>query len=253
MFRLRRPCLTLCDRVVCVSFAPPTMSSATRPNSPSDSPSDVSTDATLDNVPNKTTHHTPSDVDLGTEALHTAETSENVLQHGGTSDDDIGERIASIVNYLKVDTLYLPLQSIRKEVGWKYENRSHRLVVKGDASGTSAILTLVAVISTDSFFLTPDAYYKGANSITASLADVKLSCIARRPVEAPLASDFASALANLLWLMEQVRSPGLPRQGVTMPSGAANPTSLKLRHVLFKVSCHHDSGPLTHRTSGDWN
>ena len=158
-----------------------------------------------------------------------------------------------MVNYLKLETLYLPLQDTRKDVAWKYENRSHRLVVKGDASSKSAILTLVAVISTDSFFLTPDAYYKGANTITASLADVKLSCIARRPVDAALASDFGSALANLLWLMEQVRTPGLTRQGVTMPSGAANPTSLKLRHVLFKVSVRHDSGQLSHYFKGNWH
>ena len=125
--------------------------------------------------------------------------------------------------------------------------------MKGDASGASAVLTLVAVISADSFFLTPDAHYKGANHITASLADVKLTCIVRRPVEAELASDYGSGLANLIWLMEQVRSPGLSRQGVTMPSGAVNPTSIKLRHVLFKVSCLHGSGRLAHRTSGDWN
>jgi len=101
-----------------------------------------------------------------------------------------------------------------------------------------AIMTVIANISTDSFYLTPDAYYKGSTTVTASLADVKLSCVARRPVEPDIANDFALALTNVMWLMERVRSPGVLRLGVTLPTGSVTPVAFKFRHVLFKVSCH---------------
>ena len=154
--------------------------------------------------------------------------------HSDVPDDDTMTRIDLVCNYLKESSLYAPLQSTRQLVTWKPENRSHRLVVKD--TDQPAVMTVIAIISSDSFFLTPDAYYKGGNNITPSLADVKLTCIARRPVEANIATDFVSALANVLWLMEQVRSPGVPRVGVTLPSGSVIPTSFKFRHVLFKVS-----------------
>ena len=142
-----------------------------------------------------------------------------------------------IANYLKQDTLYLPLQTTRERVVWQADNRCNRLVRKDHGDGDDpAMLTIIAIISNDGFFLTPDAYYKGGTQITPSLADVELSCLLRRPIDATLGNEFSSALANIVWLMEQVRTPGLARTGVTMPVGSVNPVALKLRHVLFKVS-----------------
>ena len=150
--------------------------------------------------------------------------------------NDVTERIALLQNYLKHDTLYLPSQATRELVAWRAENRSNRLVPKHAPEGSDpAILTIIAVISTDGFFLTPDAYYKGSTQLTPSLADVKMSCLLRRPLDTNLSSDFTSGLTNLLWLMEQVRTPGFPRVGVAMPVGSSTPVMIKLRHVLFKV------------------
>ena len=150
------------------------------------------------------------------------------------SDDDTADRVGLVRNYLRLESLYAPLQATRQLVAWKAENRSHQLVTK--ETDAPAILTLIAVISTDSFFLTPDAYYKGGNDVTPSLADVKLTCVARRPVDTDIANDFTSALANVLWLMDQIRTTGVPRIGVTLPTGSVTPISFKFRHVLFKVS-----------------
>ena len=52
-----------------------------------------------------------------------------------------------------------------------------------------------------------------------------------------------------MWLMEQVRTPGLPRNGFTMPTGSASPVMLKLRHVLFKASAPDFRYTATHRPS----
>jgi hypothetical protein len=103
----------------------------------------------------------------------------------------------------------------------------------------SAILTVIAIISHNDFFMSSNASYKGGNSFTSSLADVKLSCVGRQPFEPNLSDDFACAVSNISWLMDRVHTIGLPRLGVTMPPGSPTPTSLKFQHVLFKVSCLH--------------
>ena len=89
----------------------------------------------------------------------------------GSSDDessstdyqDIAKRITLIANYLKQDTLYLASQPTRELVAWHAGHRSNILVRKDHSEGINpATFTIIAIISTDGFFLTPDAYYKGS-------------------------------------------------------------------------------------------
>ena len=213
------------------------MTSDAQPRTPSDTPANSSSNSTLTD-----TFHAPDvkdddskpgiDTPTGTEVMDAHAVLDDTLD-SFTSGDETAIRIALLSNYLSQHTLYAPMHATCQLVTWKAENRSHRLVMKD--TDKPAILTVIAVISTDSFYLTPDAYYKGSTDVTPSLADIKLSCVARRPVEPNIANDFTSALANVIWFMEQVRSTGVPRVGVTLPTGSTTPISFKFRHVLFKV------------------
>jgi hypothetical protein len=211
------------------------MSTSAKTVSGSDDRSNASSISTLDDIAedkDKTVTIHVKGINVPTSQATSPDAESSVVK-----EDDVTERITLVTNYLRQESLYLPVQTTRERVTWHPENRSHRLVRKDHADGNeNATLMIIAVISTDSFFLTPDAYYKGSTQVNASLADVKLSCLLRRPVDTPLATDFTSALTNILWMMEQMRTPGLPRIGVTMPTGSMNPVFIKLRHVLFKAS-----------------
>jgi len=149
--------------------------------------------------------------------------------------DVVAERINLIASYLKSNSLYIGVDQTRDNVVWMPENRGHRLVERTATSEKkTAVLTVITTISNDDFFLTPDASYKGRTNFNSSLADVKLSCVGRRPMETDLIDEFAHAVRNVSAIMDQVHTLGLPRVGVTMPPGSTTPTALKFRHVLFK-------------------
>ena len=155
-----------------------------------------------------------------------------------TNDDSqsLSEKLADVIEYLKDDTLYLAQDSVRQTVHWLPESRGHRLIVKDSKNADPAILTLIGRIGDDDCFLASDGAYKGRTDFTSSLADVKLSCVCRRPVDEHLAKDFSRALVNLTWLMDKVWTPGQARIGVTLPVGSSTPTQMKVRHILFRVS-----------------
>lgn len=197
--------------------------------------------STSNQVPDSTSHSstTPAPTSIkastATDKNDPAEPVSTKESKPATAPDSGNVRLQEILDYLKEDTHYLGLQSIRQQVCWHPENRGHRLVVEGSDDPSPVILTVIGTIGVDDFFLSPDGAYKGKSDFTSSLADVKLSCICRRPAEPGLAAEFGSALLNLTWLMDKVWTPGHGRVGVTLPSGSTTATQFKVRHILFKV------------------
>jgi hypothetical protein len=96
-------------------------------------------------------------------------------------DQSLAEKLTDTIDYLMDDTSYLPLDAVRQNVRWVAESRGHRLVAKESNDSSPAILTLIGTIGVDNCFLSPDGAYKGKTDFTPSLADIKLSCVCRRP------------------------------------------------------------------------
>ena len=195
-------------------------------DTPSHFPSDASSNSTLDDGIDEVNKYLTNGTNVNDGEDYQPELHSDLASHANESTSgDVSDRVALVCDYLKTETLYMPLHATRELVAWKAENCGHRLVVK--ESDDTAVLTIIAIISTDNFFLTPDAYYKGGTNVTPSLANVKLTCVARRPLDPGVADDFALALTKVVWLMEQVRATGVPHLGVTQPTGSPNPVAFK--------------------------
>ena len=145
---------------------------------------------------------------------------------------------------------YLANPQFRDNVEWIRNGKSHKLVKKSsptnsaatDADGDSttptlpemAILSIIVVISSEDFWLTSDAGWKGVTKFSKSFADVKPSCTAERPTFEGLSEDFDTAIQNLKWLQDQIATHGFHTKKGLLVGNAGLP-QIKIRHVLFEV------------------
>ena len=71
-----------------------------------------------------------------------------------------------------------------------------------------AILSVIVVVSSEDFWMMPDAGWRGAMKVSKSLADVKPSCTVERPLLEILSEDFDATIGNLKWLQDQTATHG---------------------------------------------
>ena len=114
---------------------------------------------------------------------------------------------------------------------WKCQGKADRLVMKD--TGTAAVLSCVAEIDTNDFWLTSDANYCGTGDYVKNLKDAKVTCALIKPSLKPFNGEWDSVLMNLKGLMNDIVREGSPRQGVF---AIATGIRFKVRHVLFAVS-----------------
>ncbi|KIL62901.1 hypothetical protein M378DRAFT_12543 [Amanita muscaria Koide BX008] len=96
---------------------------------------------------------------------------------------------------------------------------------------TPAVLTAVVQIAEEDYWLTACGMWKEPTDVTASLAEVKLSCMGIVPKHETFAQDFPNVLKNLQNIRNSKKSPGCEKQ-----VGMLNKERVKFRHVLFEVS-----------------
>jgi hypothetical protein len=70
------------------------------------------------------------------------------------------------------------------------------------------ILSIIVVISSEDFWMTPDAGWKGVTKVSKSFADVNPLCTGKKPTFEGLSKDFDTAIQNLKWLQDQIMTHG---------------------------------------------
>ena len=146
--------------------------------------------------------------------------------------------------------MYLAHPNIRNKVKWVRDGKGHKLVTKrtkptndDDTENLSppemAILSLITTISTDDFWMSSDAGWKGPTNFTRTLADAKASCTGKKPSFETIGDNFNTAIANLQWLQDQIATDGFTvKKGalVGQPGVPPDTYKVKVRHTLFEVS-----------------
>jgi hypothetical protein len=99
-----------------------------------------------------------------------------------------------------------------------------------DVAGLSAVV----LISSDDFWMTADAGYRGPGRYVRNFASVKPTCSGGIPDVEPFKSDYSEVVDNVRWLLDTVSTQGfhLKRGFVTGPTNAPR---IKVQHVLFEV------------------
>lgn len=92
-----------------------------------------------------------------------------------------------------------------------------------------AILTAVVQISDDDYWLTACGMWKEPTDVTASLAEVKPSCMGIAPKDETFGQDFPNVLKSLQDIRDSKKSPGCEKQ-----VGMLKNDRIKFRHVLFE-------------------
>ena len=168
----------------------------------------------------------------------------------------LASRLSAVRAWLLESELYLGDQSIRGQVAWAQDGKSHKLVLKSsirpveeltaaDESDFNkspnptllpipATLSVVVLLSDADFWMVADAGYRGPGKFNQSFADVKPSCSGGIPDIEPFKTDFAEVIANIHWLMDAVATRGF-KQKKGLLTGPPDAPRLKVRHVLFEV------------------
>lgn len=97
------------------------------------------------------------------------------------------------------------------------------------------ILSAIACIDHDDFWLTADGGYHGTTTVCREILDVKPSCALTTPGLEPVKSDFATVLHNLRQITEQCITPGYAAGKSFFTGDHSNTTRFKLRHQLFET------------------
>ena len=137
--------------------------------------------------------------------------------------------------------LYLAHPNIRSKVEWVHDGKGHKLIVKNtkpvnddDAEESPppemAMLSLIAMISTDDFWMSSDAGWKGPMTFTRTLADTKPSCTGEKPKVDTFGDDFVTAITNLQWLQDQTATYGFTaKKGALVGQPGAAPDTYKVK------------------------
>lgn len=108
------------------------------------------------------------------------------------------------------------------------------------------VLSAIACIDHDDFWLTADGGYHAATLVCRELLDVKPSCALATPGLEPVRSDFATVLQNLRQITEKCTTPGYASGKSFFTGDIPNTTRFKLRHQLFEAlqgDGDHDDAP----------
>ncbi|KAI6004719.1 hypothetical protein EDD15DRAFT_2359476 [Pisolithus albus] len=97
-----------------------------------------------------------------------------------------------------------------------------------------AILSAIACIDHDDFWLTPDGGYHGPTTVCREILDVKPSCAMTIPGLEPVRSDFGIVMQNLRAITQKCVTPGYSTGRSFFTWDNLNPTRFKLRHQLFE-------------------
>lgn len=162
---------------------------------------------------------------------------------------NIARRLLDARQRLLNTGLYLAHPTIRDKVEWIRDGKGHKLVVKNtkpvddDAENLPppemAMVSLIAVISTNDFWMSSDAGWKGPTAFTKTLADAKASCTGEKPNVDTFGDDFVTAITNLQWFQDQIATHGFTvKKGALIGQPGAIPDTykVKIRHSLFEVS-----------------
>ncbi|KAJ7028347.1 hypothetical protein C8F04DRAFT_1266063 [Mycena alexandri] len=98
----------------------------------------------------------------------------------------------------------------------------------------SVVFSIVAMIATEDFWLTPCGFWKGPTAYTPAFSDLKLTCRLVAPADPVFAGDFKTVLKNIEKLMARAATAGSTKQGIFGPKESTK-ASIKLRHVVFEV------------------
>ncbi|KAJ7745690.1 hypothetical protein B0H16DRAFT_1557864 [Mycena metata] len=98
---------------------------------------------------------------------------------------------------------------------------------------SSVVFSIVAMIATEDFWLTPCCFWKGPTTYTPAFSDLKLSCRLVAPADPVFAGDFETVLKNIETLMARAATVGNTKRGIFGPKESTQ-ASIKLRHVVFE-------------------
>jgi hypothetical protein len=98
-----------------------------------------------------------------------------------------------------------------------------------------AVISAITQISSNDFYLTADAGYKGPSTICPEYSSIKPSCTNEQPDVEPFKADFDVVRSNLRWLQDVATTDGfILKRGLVPPY--TDGFRFKVRHVLFEVS-----------------
>ncbi|KAI5986465.1 hypothetical protein EDD15DRAFT_2200065 [Pisolithus albus] len=99
-----------------------------------------------------------------------------------------------------------------------------------------AVLTAIAHIDHNDFWLMSDGGYQGPGSVWKDILDVKPLCALTKPSLEPLDSDFATMLSTFCLLMQNCITAGYGLGKSLFGNDNLNPTRFKLRHCLSPLT-----------------
>ncbi|KAF8440515.1 hypothetical protein L210DRAFT_3539853 [Boletus edulis BED1] len=151
-------------------------------------------------------------------------------------------RVNAMLNELHNSPTYLGNAHLAEALEWRRVGRKDFIFPnhvdnendeeEGRCTEEPAILSIIADISHDSFWLSSDAGWRGPTEITPSLSDVKGTCIGTAPRSPILHDHFSQALQHILVLQALVATPDITvRQGFTQFGSER----LKFRHIFFET------------------
>ncbi|KIK28381.1 hypothetical protein PISMIDRAFT_90711 [Pisolithus microcarpus 441] len=170
-------------------------------------------------------------------------------------------RVLNARNSLPASGRYLGDPSIVDRLEWVHDGRGHVLTytppatdnfsaepndedTAGESDVPAFVLSAIACIDHDDFWLTADGGYHAATLVCRELLDVKPSCALATPGLEPVRSDFATVLQNLRQITEKCTTPGYASGKSFFTGDFPNTTRFKLRHQLFESSSKQPFHPL---------
>ncbi|KAG1852688.1 hypothetical protein F4604DRAFT_1686533 [Suillus subluteus] len=151
--------------------------------------------------------------------------------------------LSQIRDRLVESGIYIGDRSFRKSIAWRRMGKADRLVITPSTSASGpatdlpgpeiAVLSAVAQVSSNDYYLTADAGYKGASYFWPDFATIKPSCTNERPDIEPFNTDFDVVIENLKWVQDIITTDGfILKRGVFPPY--TNQYRFKVCHALFE-------------------
>ncbi|KAG1865005.1 hypothetical protein DFJ58DRAFT_724559 [Suillus subalutaceus] len=123
---------------------------------------------------------------------------------------------------------YIGDHSFHKSIAWCRMGKANQLVITPSTSASGpatdllgpeiAVLSAVAQVSSNDYYLTADASYKGASYFWPDFATIKPSCTNERPNIESFNTDFDVVIENLKWVQDIITTDGfILKRGVFPP------------------------------------